>query len=186
MWKRNILLIFIFLGGASLAYLYHKQSKEILKEEVTAWTEEQRADCAIVLTGSPGRVREGFDLLAQGRVRKLIISGVYPQAQLRDIFPQWPYYGPISEDDVILEKRSLTTYGNAQQSLPLVEALRCYDVMLVTSRLHMYRSYRIFRAVFPSEMNIYARSIVAGHYAPTKIELFFETIKTLFYNLWAY
>lgn len=186
MIKRRWGIFLIILGLVWIALSYYKQAQKILAQEVTAWTQDHRADCAVVLTGGPGRVREGFDLLAQGRVRKLLISGVYQYAELRDIFPQWPYYGQISEEDVVLEKRSATTYGNAQQSLPLVEALRCHNVLLVTSRLHMYRSFRIFRAAFPQEIPIYARAIVAGRYEPTKVELFIETTKSLFYDLWAY
>lgn len=166
--------------------VYYRESRKILSRPVNAWTEEQRADCAVVLTGSRGRVREGIDILSQGRIRKLIISGVYPSTELRDIFPQWPFYGPIIEDDVILEKRSSTTYGNAQQSLPLVEALKCKSVLLITSRLHMYRSERIFRAVYPSDMSLEPRAMVGGRLAPTFLELFIETTKSLFYDLWAY
>ena len=183
--KRVALVVFVVLV-LILGVSYYRHGKKILAQEVTAWTQDHRADCAVVLTGGPGRVREGFDLLSQGRVKKLIISGVYQFAQLRDIFPQWPYYGSMSEEDVILEKRSATTYGNAQQSLPLVEALRCRDVILVTSRMHMHRSYSIFRAVFPHDFPIYTRAIVAGQYEPTKVELFIETTKSIFYDLWAY
>ena len=141
---------------------------------------------AVVLTGSPGRVREGFDLIAQGRVRKLIISGVYPQAELLDIFPQLPYYGPINEGDVVLEKRSLTTYGNAQQTQPLVEALQCKDIILVTSRLHMYRSLKIFHSVFPADFEIKPRAVIASQVDPDFFELALEVTKSLFYRLWAY
>ena len=187
MSQKNRLLVFILVFiCVGIVSAYVKQSNAILKQKVTAWTNDNRADCTVVLTGGPGRVREGFDILAQGRTRKLIISGVYPQAELREIFPQWPYYGPLNEEDVILEKRSATTYGNAQQSLPLVEALRCKDILLVTSRLHMHRSFKIFRAVFPSDISITPRAIVAGSYNPTFLELFFETTKALFYDLWAY
>jgi uncharacterized SAM-binding protein YcdF (DUF218 family) len=184
--KRKIFILSV-AGAAFLAgLLFYKQVRQILAQPVTAWTKDQSADCGVVLTGGPGRVREGFDLLAQGRVRKLIISGVYPKAELREIFPQWPYYGPISEDDVVLEKRSNTTYGNAQQSLPLVEALRCRDVILITSTLHMHRSYRIFRAVFPAEIPVLQRAIVTGRLKPEVIDVTIETVKSLFYNLWAY
>lgn len=182
MWPSLIAVV----CGILISWIYYNQSQAILSEEVTAWVEDHAADCAIVLTGSPGRVREGFDLLSQKRIRKLIISGVYPQAQIRDIFPQWPYYGQVIEDDVVLEKKSSTTYGNAQQSLPLVESLHCKDVILITSRLHMYRSFRIFRSVLPGQYEILKRSIVAGHFTPTFFELFVETTKTIFYNLWAY
>jgi uncharacterized SAM-binding protein YcdF (DUF218 family) len=184
--KKKLIIGLSFLTCVFVSYAFYGQSQKILSQEITSWVEDQRADCAVVLTGGPGRVREGFDLLTQGRIRKLIISGVYPQAELRDIFPQWPYYGPMEEDDVILEKRSATTYGNAQQSLPLVEALRCRDIILVTSRLHMHRSFKIFRAVFPAEIPITSRAIVAGRAKPTNFELFVETTKAIFYSIWAY
>ncbi len=180
---------FLFAAIATSIALYTwylRERQKILDSPATAWTTDTHADCAVVLTGGPARIRSGFDLLAQGRVRKLIISGVYPGAELREIFPQWPFYGAISEDDVALERRSSTTYGNAQQSLPLVEALRCRDIVLVTSRVHIYRSLRIFRTVFPHEIKIYPRAIVAGRLEPYPGELFLETIKSLFYSLWAY
>jgi uncharacterized SAM-binding protein YcdF (DUF218 family) len=184
--KRYFFGFLIILFAATAGVLLYTESNRILAQNVSAWTEDHRADCAVVLTGAPGRIREGFDLLVQGRVRKLLISGVYPQAELRDIFPQWPYYGPLNEEDVILEKRSNTTYGNAQQSLPLVEALRCRDVILITSRIHMYRAGRIFRAVFPSNYAIYLRATVAGRFQPEFPDLLLEATKSLFYHLWAY
>ncbi len=182
----RIAIVVVVILISFLGISYYRVSKKILSQEATSWTQDHRADCAVVLTGGPGRVREGFDLLAQGRIKKLIISGVYQHADLREIFPQWPYYGPLSEEDVILEKRSSTTYGNAQQSLPLVEALRCRDILLVTSRIHMYRSYSIFKAVFPDDYPIVARAIVAGRYKPTMVELLIEATKSIFYGLWAY
>lgn len=184
--KKFFFILFAFIITATVIGLIYVESHKILQQEVTAWTQDHRADCAVVVTGSPGRVREGFDLLVQGRVRKLIISGVYPHAELRDIFPQWPYYGPLNEEDVILEKRSNTSYGNAQQSLPLVEALRCRDIILVTSRIHMYRASRIFHAVFPENFVIYQRAVVAGRYQPPLLDVWLEAIKSLFYSLWAY
>lgn len=183
-------LVFFALGvlllGVFTSWLFVLESRTILTQKITAWTDDQKGDCAVVLTGSPGRVREGFDLIAQGRVRKLIISGVYPQAELLDIFPQLPYYGPINEGDVVLEKRSLTTYGNAQQTQPLVEALQCKDIILVTSRLHMYRSLKIFHSVFPADFEIKPRAVIASQVDPDFFELALEVTKSLFYRLWAY
>jgi uncharacterized SAM-binding protein YcdF (DUF218 family) len=184
--KRYLIAFFIVMALSFIGGALFNESKKILAQGVTAWTEEHRADCAVVLTGSPGRIREGFDLLVQGRVRKLLISGVNPQSELREIFPQWPYYGPLNEDDVILEKRSNTTYGNALQSLPLVEALRCHDIILITSRIHMYRAARIFRAVFPPDFVIYPRAVVAGHYQPEFLDLLLEALKSIFYRVWTY
>lgn len=153
---------------------------------VTSWTKTQSADCAVVLTGGPGRVREGFDLLVEGRVKKLIISGVHPEVKLRDLLPMWPFYQGLSEQDVVLEKRSETTWGNAQQSLPIVEALRCRDVLLVTSRVHMHRASQTFRSVFPDAIAIHAQSVVGTRAEPGLDEALVEALKSLFYSIWAY
>ena len=162
------------------------EGQAILAQPVTSWTEDVTADCAVVLTGGPSRIREGIDLLARRNVKKLIISGVNPQARLREIFSLWPYYGNLSEEDVILERRSRTTYGNAQQTLPLVEALRCRDLVLITSRSHMRRAVLTFRAEFPQDFPIVPHAVVAGSITPGWLELGSETLKSLFYALWAY
>lgn len=168
------------------AVLLLLESEKIQAERPTAWEQDHRADCGVVLTGGIGRVSEGFTLLSQHQVRKLIVSGVFPGASLRDIFPQWPFYGEMRIEDVILEKRSRTTYGNAQQTLPLVEALHCRDIVLVTSTHHMYRSRRIFKAIFPEDFPIYTRAVHVGYSRSQTFDLFVEAAKSLFYELWAY
>ncbi len=167
-------------------FFVYTESQNVRTFPPTAWDKDHMADCAIVLTGGLGRIREGFDLLVQGAVQKLIISGVNPQARLNELFPQWPYYGKINEKDVILERRSTTTFGNAQQSLPIVEALHCRDIVLITSHLHMKRALRTFRAVFPDRFPIYPRAIVGGAFRPHFDEWAAEVLKSVFYSLWVY
>ncbi len=179
-------LVFAFILVGAFCYLFIRESRIIKAEIPTSWKLDQKADCAVVLTGGSGRVREGFDLLAQKQVNKLIISGVNPKASLVDIFPQWPYYGELNERDVVLERRSATTYGNAQQSLPFVEALRCRSVLLITSHLHIYRAYKTFREIYPSEIIIEPRSVVSGNYEAKASQFYNEVFKSIFYSLWAY
>lgn len=178
----TITLFFSFL----FLWIFIREIRLIEKQEITSWVKDSSADCAVVLTGGANRVREGFDLLAQGFVHKVIISGVHPKASLRDIFPQLPFYSSINENDIILEKRSTTTYGNVQQTLPLVEALRCRDLVLITSRIHMRRALKTFQGTYPSHFAIYGRSVVSGHSETDWDEIVLETIKSLFYSLWAY
>ncbi|MBC7465181.1 MAG: YdcF family protein [Bdellovibrio sp.] len=113
-----------------------------------------QADCGVVLTGSPGRVREAFEILAQKKIKKLIVSGVFKEALMNEIFPHLSFYPEISDQDIYLEKKSATTYGNAIQSLALVEALKCRDIVLITSQIHMYRANRIFNHIFPTTIKI--------------------------------
>lgn len=166
--------------------LFLREFNRIKEEPISSWEKEISADCAVVLTGGANRVKEGFDLLSRGQIRKLIISGVYSNASLREIMPNWPFYGGMNPKDVLLEHRSSTTYGNAQQSLPLVEALGCRDVALVTSNLHMSRAYRTFVAVFPENFMISKHAVNPGRSEMGVLELSTEVLKSLFYSLWAY
>lgn len=177
---------FFVILGLIVLYRFINEYHKVQNEPMISWTKTQMADCAVVLTGGAGRVREGFDLLANQNVKKLIISGVYANARLSEIMSPWPYYGTLNENDVVLDRRSETTYGNAQQSLPIVEALKCRDILLVTSRIHMYRSYRTFRSSFPENIYIQKHPVVGPRYEPSVWETGFEALKSLFYSTWAY
>ncbi|KYG65443.1 hypothetical protein AZI87_12970 [Bdellovibrio bacteriovorus] len=182
--SRPFWVLLFFVG--TVLYRFYDEYQNVQHETVQSWLKTPTADCAVVLTGGAGRVREGFDLLANQNVKKLVISGVYSNARLREIMPVWPFYGSLTENDVVLDRRSETTYGNAQQSLPIVEALKCRDILLVTSRLHMYRSYRTFRATFPENIYIQKHAIIGGRYESSVWETTFEALKSLFYSFWAY
>jgi uncharacterized SAM-binding protein YcdF (DUF218 family) len=140
-------------------------------------------DCGVVLTGASGRIREAFEVFAQKKFKKLIISGVYKDTQLREIFPQLPYYPEINPDDVILEKISGSTFANANQSLLVAETLKCKSLLLMTSDIHMYRSYRTFKAVFPESFSIRPYHISNTGRENTVFDIYFETIKTVFYDI---
>lgn len=185
MWRR---LAWFNLAVLALLIIFRFKMEyvSVTGIEPTSWREDVQADCAIVVTGGPGRVREGLDLLYRGAVKKLIVSGVHPKVEWREILPQWVFYGGLREDDVVLERRSTTTYGNAIQSLPLVEALHCRSVALVTSTLHMHRAYQTFRGVFPTDFPIVAYAMVGGELEPDLGAALGEAIKSFFYSLWAY
>lgn len=175
-----------FLAFIFLITIYVIEIQKIVSVQPKSWSKDFSADCAVVLTGGRYRVQEGISLLSQKRIRKLIISGVNPESTLMEIFPQWIHFGVLDEQDVILEKYSKTTYGNAQQSLQLVEALQCRDIILVTSRLHMHRAHNTFEAVFPDSITILNNSVIPGHYDYGILELFIESTKSIFYSTWVY
>lgn len=173
--------------GAFLLALLVLEYRQISATPVSSFTTDHQADCGVVLTGGPARIREGIDLLAKGSIRLLIISGVHPNVSFRDIFPQWPFHGSVDENSVILEKRSTTTFGNAQQTLALVEALRCRDLVLVTSQVHMHRAARTFRAAFPEGFPIQERATVSTNGGKLPLdEVLWEALKSVFYWPWAY
>lgn len=139
------------------------------------------ADCGVVLTGAPGRIREGFEYLAQKKINKLIVSGVYKDAKLHEVFPYLPLYPEINPDDIILEKKSETTFGNAQQSLVLVENLKCKDIVLITSQIHMRRAHNIFKSTFPSAFSIKKLSLPNSKNEKSVFDKGIEVVKSVFY-----
>ncbi len=184
--KRYWFLIGLVILSAGFAIRYWRERQLIRAEFSSVPHVKISVDCGVVLTGSAGRIREGFDLLEQKQIKKLIISGVHSQTTLKDLLPLWPYYPEVKDDTVVLEKRSETTYGNAVQSLPLVQALGCRDIVLITSELHMYRSYQTFRPVYPESLFIYKHGVLSQHGRFSFVDEFIEVIKSLFYRPWAY
>lgn len=174
----SVILLIVFISS-----IYSREFQKIKNESLGSWEQHQVADCAVVLTGGVNRVREGLDLLANHRVKKLIISGVYPGVQLSDLFNLWGFYGDLNEQDIVLEKYSETTFGNAVQSLPIVEALHCRDVLLVTSKLHMSRAYSTFSKYFPETIQIYKHAVIGKSYDLSLWDLLVEATKSIFYRL---
>ncbi len=184
-FRSRILWAIVIACGLGI-FFFIREWQRVLDVEMSSWSQTVSADCGVVLTGGSGRIREGFSLLENSSIKKLIISGVHSQSQLQDIFPSLPFYPHVNEADVILEKKSQTTYGNAQQSMALIEALQCRDIVLITSKLHMYRSFRTFKASLPHGIDMRLNPVVSGSFHSSYLEISIEVIKSLFYSFWAY
>lgn len=180
-WKIAFCLLILGLG-----LRIYREAQIILLSPIDSWSIDAAADCGVVLTGGPYRIREGLDLLAQKRIRKLVIAGVNPTTQLHELFPRLPIYGRVDEKDIFLEKQSQTTFGNAIQSLQYVEALRCETILLVTSSIHQQRALRTFKARYPSELKLQSYSVPTPRDAFYFYEILVESVKSYFYSFWAY
>ena len=150
----------------------------------TKFDEIPQSDCGVVLTGSAGRIREAFEVLAQKKINKLVVSGVYKDTRLKEIFPHLDYYPEINPQDIILEKISGSTYENAVQSLQVVETLKCQNILLMTSQLHMSRAYRVFKNHFPPNIEIRSYTVVSVTGRDDSFaDIWLESLKSLFYSL---
>lgn len=171
-------LVLVFLGFLSWGFVTLKAVANRLKDgPISSWSQSQSLDCAVVLTGGTSRIREGFDLLSQKKIRLLIISGVNPSAHLREIFPMWPFYPGVAEDKLILERESSTTYSNAIESFDLAKKNNCRSIFLVTSQIHMPRAQMIFQSIFSNEIGVVPHSVSAGVSEEDFFNLIIEFLK---------
>jgi vancomycin permeability regulator SanA len=178
--KRKIALA----GLVVFLVLFFSENYQIMSEKTLQNIDTlDEYNCGVVLTGAAGRIREAFEILAQKKIKKLVISGVFKEAQLNEIFPPLPFYPEINTSDVILEKRSETTFGNAVQSLALIKTLQCKNVLLITSHMHMHRAYKIFKTIYPETIPIQKYAVFHQTRVGFYLDLLLETFKSVFYTV---
>ena len=178
--KRKLALIFFLIFSG---FLLHERNVVLQTPPSGTIDSLAKADCGVVLTGSAGRIREAFEILNLRKINKLVISGVYKGTQLHEIFPQLPFYPDVKPENIVLEKISGSTYQNAIQSLQVIQILKCKNILLITSQLHMYRARKTFTAVFPDEIELRTYSTVNPVKEDSELTVLFEAIKSLFYSI---
>jgi uncharacterized SAM-binding protein YcdF (DUF218 family) len=100
-----------------------------------------RAEGIVVLTGGGGRIDSALHLLAEGRARRLLISGVNPTVDLKALA------GTVDKNlevalacCVDLGRDARDTIGNAAEARDWVRAKGYTSLIVVTSDYHMPRS----------------------------------------------
>ena len=107
-------------------------------------------DAIVVLTGGSGRLETGFSLLAEGRTKKMFVSGVDP-ATTREQIRRLALRGPNRfECCVVLGRNARDTVGNAAETSAWMQEQGFTSLRLVTGSYHMPRSLIEFRRVMPS------------------------------------
>lgn len=187
LFKNRPKALLFFITALFFLFFYVREQRRVLNFSPQVRIDDlQASDCGVVLTGAPGRLREGFEILAQRKIKKLIISGVYKDTKLSEIFPLLPYYPEINAEDIILEKVSGSTFENAIHSLGAVEGLKCRNIILITSQLHMYRAHRTFKFNFPKNFSITEYPVINATREDGIFDENFETFKSLFYSIMSF
>jgi len=97
-------------------------------------------DGIVVLTGGSERLSDAFALLAKGRARRLLISGVNPATTETEIVRVLPQFERLIQCCVDLGHRALNTAGNAVETREWVRRNGFESIIVVTSGWHMRRS----------------------------------------------
>jgi len=111
---------------------------------------ERNADGIVVLTGGTSRISDALELLAAGRGKRLLITGVNPGTTTADIAREVPHYGRFLACCVDLDYSALNTLGNAVETRRWALDRGFQSLIIVTSSYHMPRALAEIAHQLPS------------------------------------
>jgi uncharacterized SAM-binding protein YcdF (DUF218 family) len=101
---------------------------------------QRDADGIVVLTGGASRITDAVELLAAGRGKRLLITGVHRATSAREIARAMPRYERLLACCVDLDHSAVNTVGNAAETRRWVQDLQFRSLIVVTSSYHMPRT----------------------------------------------
>jgi uncharacterized SAM-binding protein YcdF (DUF218 family) len=101
---------------------------------------DHSADGIVVLTGGTSRVTDALELLAAGRGKRLLITGVNPGTTTADIAHKEAGYDRLLACCVDLDYSALNTLGNALETRRWTLDRGFRSLIIVTSSYHMPRA----------------------------------------------
>jgi uncharacterized SAM-binding protein YcdF (DUF218 family) len=99
----------------------------------------ENTDGIVVLTGGPGRIQRGLNILAAGHARRMLVSGVDRRVRLADL--ESAYHVPSALlGRVDLGRSAVDTRSNALETRRWIAAHHYKSIRLVTTDWHMRRA----------------------------------------------
>lgn len=110
---------------------------------------DETTDAIVVLTGGPLRLKEGLSLMAEGRAKKLFVSGVNRGVELGELLRVAGTPPGAVPCCVELGYAAYNTASNAEETRDWIAREGFRSLRLVTANYHMRRSLLEFRSVMP-------------------------------------
>jgi uncharacterized SAM-binding protein YcdF (DUF218 family) len=129
---RLAVLCVLALFGGFAWFVWQLPSREVALD--------RDADGIVVLTGGSSRVIDALELLASGRGKRLLITGVNPGTTTGEIGRQLPDFGRVLGCCVDLDYSAQNTLGNAVQTRRWALDRGFRSLVIVTSSYHMPRA----------------------------------------------
>ena len=147
-------LALIFIAAVLAVVLFHGRILAALGEYLVQADQPRQADVAFVLAGDElgNRILRGADLVRQGYVPKVVVSGPGPVYGVYECDLAIPFAvraGYPESYFIHFEHMAHSTQEEAVDAAAELKKLGARHVLLVTSDYHTRRSARVFRKAAP-------------------------------------
>jgi uncharacterized SAM-binding protein YcdF (DUF218 family) len=115
---------------------------------------EERTDGVVVLTGGPGRIERGLEVLARGWAQRLLVSGVDRSVKPHEFALEYRVKARRMACCVTLGYQAVDTRSNAAEAAGWLERQKVKRVRLVTHDWHMRRAKMELSRVAPDGVDI--------------------------------
>ena len=113
-----------------------------------------KTDAVIVLTGGPGRVARGLEVLSKGWASRLLVSGVDREVKPREFQAEYKVAPRTMNCCVTLGFESVDTRSNAREAADWIARNRFRSVRLVTTDWHMRRAELEMEQSIPRDITV--------------------------------
>ena len=108
----------------------------------------------MVLTGGPGRIDRGLEVLRGRKAGQLLVSGVYNDVKPREFAAEYNIDHRLMECCITLGFAALDTRGNAEETADWVAERKIRSLRLVTTDWHMRRAASELSSKLPANVEI--------------------------------
>ena len=136
----------------------------------------QRTDAVIVLTGGPGRIARGLEVVDEGLAEQMFVSGVDPEVTPAEFASEFDVPRRTMECCVKLGYLAVDTRSNAGEAAQWMKDNDVETVRLVTTDWHMRRAASEMRGALPEDVTIVEDAVPSD---PDFRQLFLEYNKLL-------
>lgn len=142
------------LIGGFLWFVFHIANQEVRLD--------RSADGIVALTGGASRITDAVELLASGRGRRLLITGVAPTTNMAELVRLAPDYERWFGCCIDLGHAAVNTVGNAAETTRWVRERGFRSLVVVTSGYHMPRALLEIGHRLP-DVTLIPFPVVTGH-----------------------
>ena len=133
-------------------------------------------DAVIVLTGGPGRIARGLEVVESGQAKEMFVSGVDPEVKPEEFAEQFEVSRRTMDCCVTLGYLAVDTRSNAGEVAQWMKEKEFTSARLVTTNWHMARAHSEVSSTLPAGISIIKDAVVSH---PDLATLFLEYNKLL-------